>query len=110
MKKKGTKVYQSLVDKYCNARHRVEQRQAEIDRYESNIERAKNKFDSLPVNLQEDEDIKKWYDGYTDMLNSISSMTRYNQRNDKNDMEMSGDMLIDEYGDDLDGLYYSWEF
>ena len=109
MKRKGTKIYQSLVDQYCRTRHRVEQRQADIDRYEADIERAKNKFDSLPVNLQEDEDIKKWYDGYTGTLNCFSSMTRHNQLNDKEDMEESGDMLVDEYEEDLDVLYSSYD-
>jgi hypothetical protein len=110
MKKKGTKLYQSLVDKYCDARHRFERRQSEVDGYNADIERAKNKFESLPVNLHEDEDIKEWYNVYTSAFKSLIGMVEYGIRTDKEAMETSGDMLVDEYGDNLDELYNSREF
>jgi hypothetical protein len=37
-------------------------------------------------------------------------MVEYGIRTDKEAMETSGDMLVDEYGDNLDELYNSREF
>lgn len=110
MKKRGTKFYQSLADKYCIARESVESRQEDIGKRNADIEKAKSKFNSMSIGLQEDEDIKEWYDHYINGMNYMIGLLKYNLRESKEMMEKNGEVLVNEYGDNLDELYKSWKF
>ncbi len=105
VKRKDTKLYQALVEKYCGARWAVEYQQKQIDDYYIKIGKAKNKFDFLSITPRMDEDIKEWYEGYTGVLKMTVGMMENSIRWDKEKMEQSGATLIADYGEDLDALY-----
>ena len=107
VKRKDTKLYQALVNKYCDARWLVEYKQKEIDDYYIKIGKAKRKFDFLSATPRMDEDIKEWYEGYTGVIQMTIGIMESGIKWDKEKMEQSGATLIADYGEDLDALYES---
>lgn len=104
-KRKDTKIYQCLVKTYCDARYCVEHRQKEIDEGYINIGKAKKKFDALNITPVMDEEIKKWYDGYTSILQMSVGMAEDLLISNKEKMESAGTTLVEDYEEDLDILY-----
>ena len=107
MKRKNTKLYQEIVNKYCAARSSVESTQKEIDEYYVKIGKAKKKFDSLNATPVMDDEIKEWYDGYTNIIQWTVGLMENNIKYDKERMQRSGEILIADYEENLDELYKS---
>ena len=105
MKRKDTKLYQELAKKYCRARSFVESNQKRLDEHYIELGKAKRKFDSLSTTPIMDEDIKKWYEGYTSTINMVIGLTESNIRSEKDDIERYGKTLVADYEEDLNELY-----
>ena len=105
MKRKDTKVYKELVDRYCSIRHTVEYRQKQVNEYYVKIGKAKKKFDFLSVTPRMDEDIKEWYEGYTGVLQMTVGMMENSLESDKERLESISKTLVEDYEEDLDLLY-----
>ena len=66
---------------------------------------AKKKFDSLGLSLKEDEDIKEWYRGYTDVLQMAVGMAEHNLKDNQERLDSLSKVLVEDYEEDLDLLY-----
>ena len=105
MKRKDTKLYQDLANKYCDVRYYVESTQKRVDEYYIKIGKAKKKFDFLSATPKMDEDIKEWYEGYTSTIQMTVGLMEHNLASDKERMEQLGKTLVADYEEDLDELY-----
>ena len=105
MKRKDTKIYSQLVSKYCDARWLVEHQENEINENLLLLGKAKNRYDEFGTAPILDDEVRKWYDGYTSIINTTIGIMKSNLRYDKEKMEESGSILVDEYEEDLDLLY-----
>jgi hypothetical protein len=105
MKRKDTKIYKELVDNYCGIRRTVECYQKEVNNGYMMIGRAKKKFDSLGLSLKEDEDIKEWYRGYTDVLQMSVGMAEHSLKDNQERLDSLSKVLVEDYEEDLDLLY-----
>ena len=105
MKRKDTKLYQELANKYCKTRNFVEDLEKRINEYYAKIGKAKKKFDFLSATPKMDEDIKEWYEGYTNTIQMTVGLMEHNLTSDKERMEQLGKTLVADYEEDLDELY-----
>ena len=105
MKRKDTKIYKELVDRYCSIRHTVEYQQKQVNEYYVKIGKAKKKFDFLSATPKMDEDIKEWYEGYTGVLQMTVGMMENSLESDKERLESISKTLVEDYEEDLDLLY-----
>jgi len=106
MKRKDTKVYENTVENYCSTRYLIECRQKSIaDSYEK-IGRAKAKFDTIAI--RDDEEIKKWYNCYTEMLRMNAGMTENLLEGEPEKLKHIASVLKEEYNEDVDKLYDEW--
>jgi len=106
MKRKDTKVYQSIVEDYCSTRHNVEFRKESISESYENIGRAKAAYDMLAN--KNNEEIKKWYNFYTDMLRMSAGMTENLIKGEPEKVKALEHTLKEDYLDDTEKLYDEW--
>lgn len=106
MKRKDTKVYQSIVEDYCSTRHNVEFRKESISESYENIGRAKAAYDMLAN--KNNEEIKKWYNFYTDMLRMNVGMTENLIKGEPEKVKALKHTLKEDYLDDTEKLYDEW--
>ena len=106
MKRKDTKVYENTVENYCYTRLVVEDRQKSIaDSYEK-IGRAKAMYDTLVNN--NNEEIKKWYNCYTEMLRMNAGMSENLLEGEPEKLKCLASVLEEDYDEDVDKLYNEW--
>ena len=102
MKQKGTKIYNSYVRHYCDARYLYESELEKIDKCNEKINKANKKFNLLDTC---DEDIMLWYHTYIQIIETTLSYAETHAKQDKKTMEIIGETLENEYGENLNELY-----
>ena len=103
-KRKDTKVYQQTVEKYCSARRVIETYNEQIERNNSEIEKAKNVLNTLPKELAEGE-IKEWYNCYCNIRKTVIGTAKNLIVYHQEDFETCGAILKYDYEENLDELY-----
>ena len=111
MKRKDTKRYQTLVEKYVETRHFCERRRKEIDGYERKLDEDEHNMDIVTVVLRDCGDLAKWVkdlvDGKRGMMKTLIGLMESNLRSDMEEMEKCASILVSEYEENLDELYAS---
>jgi len=102
MKQKGTKIYNSYVIQYCDARYLYESELKKINSCNKEISKANEKFSILDTY---DKDIMLWYNTYLSVVTATLSYAETHAKQDKKTMEEIGKILVEEYEENLDELY-----
>lgn len=108
MKRKNTKTYNELVDKYCYARSDYEDKQSTITEDREILKEDEATFQSLPKEIQENPNVKRWYDEYTRMVKTTIEFANLVSTRLEEDVQKYGDKLVKDYDDDLDEVYEEW--
>lgn len=108
MKRKNTKTYNELVDKYCYARSDYEDKQSIITEDREILKEDEDTFQSLPKEIQENPNVKRWYDEYTHMVKTTIEFANLVSTRLEEDVQKYGDKLVKDYDDDLDEVYEEW--
>lgn len=109
MKRKNTKVYRELVQRYCDNRYEFEQRTDDVNEHNRIIDENKTHFSHLNDNVKSDAFVVKWFNEFIKMheLNVIFGTQIIDHFSD--DMDKDGEILKNDYGEDLDALYNSYQ-
>lgn len=110
MKRKNTKTYQDLVEKYIDARYLYERRKKDIDGYEKELAEDEDNMTILTAVLKgSDDDLKDWVKKLVEykagVLKTLIGTSKWSQDNYEAEMEKYGSILVSDYGDNLDELY-----
>ena len=106
MKRKDTKCYQDLVEKYCSNRLNFETAEDLISDTKETIETSQKKYAEIDNG---DNAIKTWFDCFVSILNAKIEMSIMNKVYYKEKMEKFGKLLVSDYGEDLEKLYDDYE-
>ena len=101
MLRKDTKKYKNLVEKYCEIRERIFNENKELGRYVRERDEAVAHYESQAV----DEEIKKWYNAYMDLLTSLISFRRCNIDRLNEELKKYGTPLKNDYEENLVELW-----
>ena len=102
MKQRETKIYNSYVIQYYDARYLYESELKKINKCDKEISKANEKFSILDTY---DKDIILWYNTYLSVVTVTLSYAETHAKQDKKTMEIIGEILVEEYKEDLDELY-----
>lgn len=102
MKRKDTECYKDLVDTYCSSRIHVENAKELISAAKENIEKSFEKYAEID---NDDSMIKAWFDAFLDVNKSGIELNTINRDYYEGIMEEYGNLLIKDYGEDLEKLY-----
>lgn len=106
MKRKDTKCYRDLVENYCSSRLEFETAEDKISDIEETIEKSQKKFAELDNG---DSMIKSWFDAFIYMNKANMEVFVYKKEYCEERMEECGNLLVSDYGEDLEKLYDEYE-
>lgn len=106
MKRKDTKCYKELVEKYCSSRLGFENAEDLISNAEKVIEKSQRKYTEIDNG---DSMINAWFHTFMFMCRSNILMSKENKRHYGETMERCGKLLMDDYDEDLEKLYDNYE-
>lgn len=107
MKRKDTKCYKDLVEKYCSSRFAFETAEDLISNVEKSIEKSQKKYAEID---NVDSTIKAWFDAFIFLCKSNIEKSMMNKEYYEGRMENYGKLLVMKYGEDLEKLYDDYEF
>lgn len=105
MKIKGTKCYKDLVEEYCSNRLEFETAEDLISGIEEIIEKSQKKYAEI---VSSDSALKAWFDAFVSMNRSFIEMNIMNKDYYEGRMKRYGNLLVKDYGEDLEKLYENY--
>ena len=106
MKRKDTKCYRDLVENYCSSRLEFETAEDKISDIEETIEKSQKRYAEIG---NDDSMIKAWFDAFIYMNKANMEVFVYKKEHYGGIMEECGNLLVSDYGEDLEKLYDEYE-
>lgn len=106
MKRKDTKCYNVLVEEYCSNRFEFETAEDLISGIEEIIEKSQKKYAEI---VSSDSALKAWFDAFVSMNRSFIEMNIMNKEYYDGRMKGYGNLLVKDYGEDLEKLYENYK-
>lgn len=106
MKRKDTKCYNVLVEEYCSNRFEFEAAEDLISDIEKVIEKSQKKYAEI---VSSDSALKAWFDAFVSMNRSFIEMNIMNKEYYDGRMKGYGNLLVNDYGEDLEKLYENYK-
>lgn len=109
MKRKNTKVYKELVKRYCENRYEIEQREDNINEHNRIIEENNEWYNALNDDIKSNVFIRTWFHEFIKMHEVNVIFARQVIDHFANIVEGDAETLKNDYGEDLDALYKSYQ-
>lgn len=106
MKRNDTKFYMDLIDEYCSSRFEFETAEDLIHSIEEIIEKSQKKYAEI---VSSDSALKAWFDAFVSMNRSFIEMNIMNKDYYEGRMKGYGNLLLKDYGEDLEKLYKEYK-
>jgi len=106
MKRNDTKFYMDLIDEYCSSRLEFETAEDLIHSIEEIIEKSQKKYAEI---VSSDSALKAWFDAFVSMNRSFIEMNIMNKDYYEGRMKGYGNLLLKDYGEDLEKLYKEYK-
>ena len=109
MKRKNTKIYKELVERYCRNRYEVESRSNDVAEHNKVIAEHHAAFNDLDGVLKANDYVRTWYKEFIKMHElSIVFATQVIDHFSES-VEKDGETLRNDYGADLDVVFKEFQ-